>query len=622
MKNFLKKAIYLGIVLSLFSFAGCQNVLESEQASPSTNMGRVTVVIGDGAHSAANQSMRTVAPNLGGFTKYTLSFTGPVAQVDIDITSDSTSVTLPVGRWTISAKGYTGTSSYTEVAEGSVTVDVTIGVTAQAALPLKPKTGGATGTLSYSLAIPSGLDSAQLVITTLEGASVTGSPWTLTSGTTNTGSKTLDAGLYLVQVSLEKDTKYAGLTEALHIYSGLTSDLTKTYTDADFDPSENFKVTAGNTMLAISWDPIPGVTGYEVYYSTSNSTPAGAADLTITDPFVDIEGLTNAIPYYIWFKAVNGDEAGDFSSVATGTPAALNLSGITGTWVDSSWGSVLFIKDDGNYQDWYYAYDESEGIWIGDSFMDDYTDVSYSGQIIATTDTTQDTGFIYIKFGTDHPGYGANAGEYYAIQWKDKTVSPRYISTSGAYKSGGEVSTATLAEAVAEFTEANSYFASYTVFNEFEYGPDEDFLRNFVGSTWKADENATPLTYDCTWFTITEDTSLGVSVFTWEEWLDLDGDGVFEEGDGDMAFIHGVIKGTVSLGGRTSGYIFIKGTEAGAACDEEYYHAVKWENFSSGSPSTVEFTPADEDADYFEDVILTSGSDFAGDFETSSYTKQ
>jgi hypothetical protein len=244
MKNFIRKAIYLGIIFGVFSFAGCQNPLAPSRETPSsTNMGRVAIVIGDSA--------RTIAPDTEDFTKYTLTFFGSSAHESVDVIANSAhQEELPVGDWIITATGYTTgeDSDFTAVAEGSVTVTVSSSTTTNANILLKPKTGGdlAKGTFHYALMIEAYPGTGQLVITTASGEAVEGGTIELSYGyAVKEGDIELDPGQYMVRVRLAQTgtdgtEKYAGFTESLHIYSGLTSTFPqKTYTDEDFATAVN-----------------------------------------------------------------------------------------------------------------------------------------------------------------------------------------------------------------------------------------------------------------------------------------------------------------------------------------------------------------------------------------------
>ncbi|MDR1029971.1 MAG: hypothetical protein LBL76_03760, partial [Treponema sp.] len=250
MKRFFLKALYLGVVLGIAGLAGCQNPFDPIREPAAQGKGRVVVTIGDPG------TARTIAPAETLFTSYTLTFSGP-AQVDpIEVSGVSVKkeLELEVGDWTITATGYTGTEG-AAVAEGSAAITVSSGETSPVNILLGPKTGGAPGTFSYSLKIPDGLgNGAQLIISRSTGVDLqTISLVYNASGIS--GSVNLDPGEYLVRVRLQKGGLYAGLTEVLHIYSGLTSTLPlKEYTDNDFRAAvdKGFDLTSLVTK-PVSW---------------------------------------------------------------------------------------------------------------------------------------------------------------------------------------------------------------------------------------------------------------------------------------------------------------------------------------------------------------------------------
>jgi hypothetical protein len=190
----------------------------------------VAISIGGGTNGAP---ARTIAPDTGNFTKYTLSFSGPGTHDPIELNgSNSATVELSPGPWTIVALGYAGTAA---VAEGSAQVNVEAGATAPAAIVLGPNsTAAGTGSFGYSITLPAGA-SGSLYITTAEGGELAGGIIALTAGAANTGPRELAPGQYLARLRLEKNGAYAGFVEALHIYAGLTSALSpRVYTDSDF----------------------------------------------------------------------------------------------------------------------------------------------------------------------------------------------------------------------------------------------------------------------------------------------------------------------------------------------------------------------------------------------------
>ena len=96
---------------------------------------------------------------------------------------------------------------------------------------------------------------------------------------------------------------------------------------------------------------------------------------------------------------------------------------------------------------------------------------SYAGNNLVISITSNDfsSGYIYIQYTraadenwnyTTDKTKAPDIGKWYAISYKSLTASS--IQISGAYKKGGETSTETLKEAMAEFTIENGYFSTYS----------------------------------------------------------------------------------------------------------------------------------------------------------------
>jgi hypothetical protein len=299
-------------VAAVFVFAGCE---QSTSGGRSSEKGTVTVFIDfdesmtDRQESVVPGLLRTVYPGSintdGTLTKFEASFTPsgsgtPVTAVGPE-GSTSVTVTVAVGTYTITITAFTGTDpSYTAVAVGTVE-NVTIAKSGNADVNvlMRPKTGSgvAAGILSYDITVPSGVDSATLLVSeTIGGTAITGGSVTLTAGTQNKSTLSIPPGYYWLTVYLTKGSESAGLgPEALHIYSGLTSALPAvTYTNEDFvalsavsaldltqlivmpavDQTPGAQVTGTQYVGSITWSPTVTGTfvGGQVYTATVTLT--------------------------------------------------------------------------------------------------------------------------------------------------------------------------------------------------------------------------------------------------------------------------------------------------------------------------------------------------------------
>jgi hypothetical protein len=227
----------LAAFAGFLAMAGCANTLlentartDSTAPSGSAETGLVTVSIGtpDGqrvfaASGSKAKAARTLFPDMSSFTRYEVSFSGPGTYPDEKVTEGTSSFELIAGEWTITATAFIGAEEpYAAAASGSTTITVAASTTTPATIILKPVLGG-TGTFSYAIGVPANT-SGSLTFTTAEDAPVEGGTITLTAGTTNTGSlPSLASGYYQMNVRLEREGRYTGRTEIVHIYPALTT---------------------------------------------------------------------------------------------------------------------------------------------------------------------------------------------------------------------------------------------------------------------------------------------------------------------------------------------------------------------------------------------------------------
>lgn len=116
--------------------------------------------------------------------------------------------------------------------------------------------------------------------------------------------------------------------------------------------------------------------------------------------------------------------------------------------------------------------DSSSSIYeISQNEFSNYSDTyrSYAGNNLVISKTSENSGYIYIQYTraadenwnyTTDKEKAPDVGKWYTISYKSLTASS--IQISGAYKDGGETSTETLEEAMAEFTIENGYFSTYS----------------------------------------------------------------------------------------------------------------------------------------------------------------
>ena len=124
------------------------------------------------------------------------------------------------------------------------------------------------------------------------------------------------------------------------------------------------------------------------------------------------------------------------------------ISDLYGKWT-SSFGEVFEIS-----KDYFKNYGEDWNGYEGDSIN------------IITNENDNASGTIFLKYTVSaNPDYSysntaPDVGKWYAVSYKNLTKNS--VSLSGAFKLGGKTSTATLKEAIQEFTVANGYFDRYS----------------------------------------------------------------------------------------------------------------------------------------------------------------
>jgi hypothetical protein len=314
-----------------------------EPRAAQEKLGRVTIQMGSPA--------RTLKPALTP-SKYELAFTGPegASHDRVDITTGTTAtVDLAPGAWTIDVTAFTGTGDAAKkAAQGSAAVTVTANATAQAAVILTPYTGegAGTGTFGYSVTYPAGIDAGTLVVTKTDGTAVANGTVNLLEGTKKTGSLTLAAGPYKMQIRLTaKDGMIAGRTAALHIYPGLNTPASYDFTGADFvafaemaDVSIAAIATIDDPGTAVDKDKAP-----EVKITLYNETFSGI--LTTEDLSDWITNLPKDLSAKS--KALVADGDAEVTLVITGTPTEGSSEALTVTIPAASLtgGKDLTVQD-------------------------------------------------------------------------------------------------------------------------------------------------------------------------------------------------------------------------------------------------------------------------------------
>jgi hypothetical protein len=306
--------------------AACAPAVEPAGGLPPLPAGKgivnIQLGVNDTSAGPAASLARTLLPTVdpSNFDSYDLTFTpavgAPVVLKDITYTG-LTGIELNAETYTLVLKAYKGTEL---AAEGTVTgIEVKEEETATPTVPLtfKPTDTDKTGTLNVTVTNSSGLTltKAEVGWTPLNGGTTEGTE-TIVPGTLK--DITLNAGYYVVTVTLSTDERTATRTDVAHIGVGQTTPLTWEFTEGDF-----------STVVEAIW-----LVGLKSPW-TLPGTPMTAED----------NGT------FTWQGEVSGDKGFRFS--------LLDSSG----WTDNNWGGHWFAPANpvnsvavGDYGFSYYHY--------------------------------------------------------------------------------------------------------------------------------------------------------------------------------------------------------------------------------------------------------------------------
>ena len=246
-KNMKKKKYYIifGIALvCAMIFTSCDNITESQknhkpnepeiQTPIEDNYGRISINLVDEEGLPITEMpnlARTILPSIN-FDKYEYTFTKAGEAIGVPKTPDSEGFfTLEVGNYTVAVQAYTGNAEpYTLAANGlSAQFGVGPGINAAVKVPLTAVAASVKGKLSYTVTYPAGAAAEINLQKWPEMTNEVLNPITLSQGNGITQTLELDESSYLLTVLVNKTGLYAGISEALHINSSLTTVFTKNF---------------------------------------------------------------------------------------------------------------------------------------------------------------------------------------------------------------------------------------------------------------------------------------------------------------------------------------------------------------------------------------------------------
>jgi hypothetical protein len=225
----------VGVVM--FAFTACIDLTRPGAGSYSgetipEGMGLACITLG-------GDGERTVVPNIGGYY-FTLDFTseGKTAVNKTLSNGLSLTVALESAVWNLEVKGYTNSSKTSLKVLGSAIVSITAGTESSVDVYLMPDfSSEGRGSLSYSIGLPS-TASGIFYLYPIDASGISrkiGISASAGGSVSNTLSN-LPEGSYLALIDLYDDGNNTATawTRAVHIYAGLSTSLTYTFSGSDF----------------------------------------------------------------------------------------------------------------------------------------------------------------------------------------------------------------------------------------------------------------------------------------------------------------------------------------------------------------------------------------------------
>jgi hypothetical protein len=308
--------------------AGTSNFSPQASAKPLGTPGTLTVIIGN---TQLTVSWTAVAGADSYEVYYSGSATPPSSAQQSNISSTSTTITNMINGTTyyvwIKAKNAMGTSDYSERASG---------------IPLPPPTAPLTPTVAPG--------DRQLTVT-----------WTAVVGADTyevyySGSATPPSSAQQSNIS-STSTTITNLNNGTTYYVWIkaknamgTSDYSERASGIPFPPPvvpETPSVTIGNGQLTLTWNPVSGADSYEVYYSSSSTTPPNepaGENVVINGTSAVISDLSNGTTYYVWIKAKNLAGTSDYSENVSGTPLGTGNASIS---IGFNYGQITIAGSNG-----------------------------------------------------------------------------------------------------------------------------------------------------------------------------------------------------------------------------------------------------------------------------------
>jgi hypothetical protein len=247
----------IAAALALFA-AGCDNsILESGQDRGQKALALITL---SGA-AAPSASARTIMPGAVSFY-YTLEFRAGESVITAAISDGSVTkqVELIPGTWNVTARGYENEAGASDPANAVVTGSATITAIAGALVEVTVTLNAVVndtgeGEVFYDIRFPESVETAALTLSPTGAGSV--QKKNLIGSGAATGYLSAPSGYYRLTVELsyydsgESKIRQAKKSAVIHLYDGLTTDISETFAAADFAEIPSFDtVEALSSYLA------------------------------------------------------------------------------------------------------------------------------------------------------------------------------------------------------------------------------------------------------------------------------------------------------------------------------------------------------------------------------------
>ena len=236
-------AALFSLLFSLLLLAGCDNpALTNNGAGVPEGKGTFSLSL-----STAGRTILPQTPDVSAFAAYTLAFTptsgGTASSVDKTNADIENAITLDAGTYSLTVNAYLDTAKAQLAASGTETgIVITSGGATVRTVTLATLDSGGTGTFRWNITLPTGVTTANLVISPDDGTSGIAEQTVTLSGTAATGERTLNSGAYNLTFNLVKGGGSVVWKELLYVHRNLESVHEFEFTDAHFI-NPNYTVT-------------------------------------------------------------------------------------------------------------------------------------------------------------------------------------------------------------------------------------------------------------------------------------------------------------------------------------------------------------------------------------------